>query len=202
MAENIKERVLALVEEGFSASQAAERYGVLPRTAQMWVKRYRETGETGRRRGSGRRRITSPEEDQRLFAEAERMPFRTNRQLRQAAGFRGSRSTAARRLGEVHLHARRAAKKEFLRDDHIQQRLAFAEENLNRDWTHDVFSDECIFSSTNDGQVVVYRPVGKRHDPKYVFHKRRCGRVSVSAWGWMSSERLGYLHHIEGRLRG
>lgn len=200
--ENRKERVLALVEEGYSARQAAERSGVPSRTAQNWVRRYRETGETARKRGSGRRRITTAEQDRSLVAEAQRRPHSTCRTLRQAAEFSASRTTAVRRLREANLFARRAAVKEHLSAVHIQRRLSFAEQNVNRDWTNVVFSDECTFCSSNDGPVVVYRQRGARYNPRYVFHKHSSGRVSVSAWGWMSFNKLGSLHRIEGRLTG
>ena len=71
---------------------------------------------------------------------------------------------------------------------------------MHRDWTTVIFSDECTFSSTNDGPTVVYRPRGTRYDPRYVTHKRSSGHVTVCAWGWMSSHGLGVLHRVENRL--
>jgi transposase len=40
--ESIRERVIALVEEGnLSAAEAGRRYGVPDRTARRWIERYR-----------------------------------------------------------------------------------------------------------------------------------------------------------------
>ena len=52
------------------------------------------------------------------------------------------------------------------------------------------------------GKVIVYRPNGCRFDDKYIKTIRRCGRKTVSVWGWFSSEGAGVLHRIEGTLNG
>lgn len=200
--ESIRERIIALVEVGYSARQAAEVYGINPRTAQKWIKRYRETGEVARRNSTGRKRVTSQDQDRRLVAEARANPHSTASQLRHATNYPGSRQTAIRRLQEANLHARRSAVKEFLSNDHKRLRLQFAGENVHRDWTDVIFTDECTFSSANNGPAVVYRPRGARFHPQYVHHKRSCGRVSVSVWGWISSSAFGILHRIDGRLTG
>ena len=102
----------------------------------------------------------------------------------------------------ANLFARHSAKKEFLTESHIAQRLQFAKTNLHRDWSRVIFSDASTFSSASNGPVVVYRPGGTRYDPRYISYRRSYGRLSVSVWGWMSSDNLGSLHKINGRLTG
>jgi transposase len=197
-----KYKVVGLVEEGYSISQAASRYGVNPRTAQRWVRLFRETGDVKRRQGSGRPRISTDIQDGQLVAEAVERPLSTSRTLKAAAQFPGSRKTAIRRLREANLFARRAAHKQILSEGHIRRRLQFAEENLNIDWKDTFFSDECSVSNVNDGPVVVYRPRGKRFDRQYLAQRRSSGRVSVAVWGWISIEGLGMLQRIDGNLTG
>jgi transposase-like protein/transposase len=194
------ERVMALVENGYSARQAALRYGINPRKAQRWIRHFHETGNLQRKHASGRPRVSTSDEDRRLVAEAVARPLSTAHILKAAAQFPGSRKTVVRRLRESNLFARRAARKQHLKAEHIRHRLVFAQENLERDWKETMFSDECSISSANVGPVIVYRPKGKRFDKRYVAQTRTSGRVSVSVWGWMSAQGLGSLYRIEGHL--
>jgi hypothetical protein len=59
------------------------------------------------------------------------------------------------RLKEACLRARHAAVKELLTDKFKIYRLAFAENNVVNRWDTVTFSDESIFSSANDGPVLV-----------------------------------------------
>jgi hypothetical protein len=50
--QSIRERVIAMVEEGNHTNvEAGKRYGVPDRTARRWIGRYREIEETSRRAG-------------------------------------------------------------------------------------------------------------------------------------------------------
>ena len=62
------------------------------------------------------------------------------------------------------------------------------------------YSDESIFSSANDGLVLVYRPWGERYNSQCMSACTCSGRVSVLCWGWISHEGAGMLHRIEGHL--
>jgi transposase-like protein len=69
----IRERVIALVEEGnLTAAEAGRRYGVPDSTARRWSERYRETS---RRAGTGFWRVSSQADDARLVDEAREQPF-------------------------------------------------------------------------------------------------------------------------------
>ncbi|PSN41334.1 hypothetical protein C0J52_20910 [Blattella germanica] len=81
-----------------------------------------------RRPGSGRRRVSTPEQNAALVAEAVRNPFQSASAIRTNSQFPGSTRTALRRLKDEQLFARIAAKKELLKDEHKLFRLAFAEE--------------------------------------------------------------------------
>jgi transposase-like protein len=74
--QSIRERVIALVEEGnLTAAEAGRRYVVPDRTTRWWIERCRETGETIRRAGTGFRRLSSQAEDARLVDEERENPF-------------------------------------------------------------------------------------------------------------------------------
>jgi hypothetical protein len=105
-------------------------------------------------------------------------------------------------MTEAGLRSRSAAVKEKLSEEHRLYRLAFAEDNVDRDGVNVIFSDESVFSSANDGPVRVYRPQRTCYNAQYVKESARSGRVSVTVWGWISSRGMGLLHRIDGRLDG
>lgn len=200
---SVRERVVGLVEAAnLSATEAGRRYGVPPVTARRWLRQYRETGEVGRRVGTGLWRVSTEAQDAELVNQAKETPFCSSVQLKRATNFPGCSRTVRNRLRDAGLRSHRAAVKDRLSEDHRLYRLAFAEENLHRDWGNVIFSDESVFSSANDGPVRVYRPRGTRHYPAYVHECTRSGRVSVMCWGWISSRGIGVLHRIQDRLDG
>jgi hypothetical protein len=105
-------------------------------------------------------------------------------------------------MTEAGLRSRSAAVKERLSEEHRLYRLAFAEDNVDRDWGNLTFSDESVFSSANDTPVRVYRPQGTRYNAEYVKDSAHSGRVSVAIWGWISSRGIGLLHRLYGRRDG
>ncbi|PSN56663.1 hypothetical protein C0J52_10822 [Blattella germanica] len=131
-----------------------------------------------RRPGSGRRRVSTPEQNAALVAEAVRNPFQSASAIRTNSQFPESTRTALRRSNDEQLFAPIAAKKELLKDEHKLFRLAFPEENTNRNWNRVIFSDEVTFSSTNGGKVIVYHPRGARYYERYVAKQIRRGCVS------------------------
>jgi hypothetical protein len=92
--------------------------------------------------------------------------------------------------------------KELLTDENKRYFLTFAENNVERNWDRVIFSDESIFSSANDGLVLVYRPRGKRYNCQYMSTCKCGGRVSVYCWCWISYEGARMLHPMEGHLDG
>uniref|UniRef100_T1IKA5 Tc1-like transposase DDE domain-containing protein n=1 Tax=Strigamia maritima TaxID=126957 RepID=T1IKA5_STRMM len=92
-----------------------------------------------------------------------------------------------------------STKKELLTGNHRDTRREFAQQNLNRDWSNVVFSDEtsvCVGS----GRVYVRRPVVDAYDPAFVLAKKKSGRFNVNVWGWMSQRGLGQLCRLTGCL--
>ncbi|PSN52023.1 Non-specific lipid-transfer protein [Blattella germanica] len=129
-----RKSLLSLVNTaGYSISQPALSIGVPASTAHRWVQLSRE-GVEHRRPGSGRRCVCTPEQNAALVAEAVRNPFQSASAIITNSQFPGSTQTALQRLKDEKLFARIAAKKELLKDEHKLFRLAFSEENTNRNW--------------------------------------------------------------------
>jgi len=120
--------------------------------------------------------------------------------LKAATGCPGQKDTIISRLKAADLRARHAAVKELRTDEHKLYRFAFGESNVDRKWDRVIFTDESMFSSANDGPVLVYRPQGERYNPQYMSTCKRSGRMSVHCWSWIFHEGAGVLHPIEGHL--
>jgi hypothetical protein len=102
---------------------------------------------------------------------------------------------------EAELRSRSAAVKEKLTiGGNRLYRLAFAEDNVDRDWVNVIFSDESVFFFSRNGPVRVHKPQGTRYNAEYVKESARFGRVSVAVWGWIFSRGFGLLHRIDGHL--
>jgi transposase-like protein len=113
--QSIRERVIALVEEGnLTAAEAGRRYGVPDRTARRWIKRFWETGETSRRAGTEFWRMSTQAEDARLVHEARENTFLTSVQLKRNTAFPGCPRNVRNRMTEAGLRSRSAAVKEKL----------------------------------------------------------------------------------------
>lgn len=111
-----------------------------------------------------------------------------------------SSSTIRRRLHSAGIHYRTPARKPVLTDRHKQQRLQFAREYLNYDFSSTIFSDEKVFVSSADGRVSLWRPNDTRYLEKNVLPSRRSGRISFGVWGWMAASGPGELTEISGRM--
>jgi hypothetical protein len=128
-------------------------------------------------------------------------PFVSARDLKAATGFPGQKTPLFRDLKES-LRARNAEVKEIFNKEYKLHSLTFAERNVDRKWDRVTFSDESTFSSTNDGPVLVYWPLGERYNCQCTSACKYTGRVSVHYWGRISSERAGMLHRKEGHVDG
>jgi transposase len=148
--QSIRERVIAMVEEGnLTAAEAGIRYGVSDRTARRLLERYRETGETSRRAGTGFWRVPSQAEDARLVDKTRENPFLNSVQLKLNTAFTGCPKTVRNRMTEAGLRYRSATVKEKLSEEHRLYRLAFAEDNVDRDWGNAIFPTNPCFLLQN-----------------------------------------------------
>ncbi|KAJ4437460.1 hypothetical protein ANN_17604 [Periplaneta americana] len=143
-----KESIIrAVLHLGFSASEAGRRFIVSERTAQRWVQNYQRSTIFGRKAGSGRRKISTPQQDARLVAELERNPYHTGATLK-AVNFPGHDQTMRNRLRAANLRSRRAIHREVHKEEHVEKRLVFAVGNGDRDWktqdNHPVHTSQLI----------------------------------------------------------
>jgi hypothetical protein len=151
------------------------------RTIHHWLSHYEQHHNVDDEHRSGRKRKTTPEEDQQIIDEAKETKFTTPRQIRR----------------KLELH-----KKKFSEEEK-QKRLTFA--NKYKDWTVEqwmkvIFSDEKIFWGEGFmGRVYVRRPVGEALNPEYCVDQNP-HPVKVNVWGCLCGKGLGYMYIFNEKL--
>ncbi|KAJ6642588.1 Transposable element Tcb1 transposase, partial [Pseudolycoriella hygida] len=98
------------------------------------------------------------------------------------------------------VHARVAARKPPLTPQQKQKRLEYAHQNLHRDWSNVIFSDEKTFKSDECAKEIVYRGINTRFDERHLQPKKRSGRICAGLWGWMSIDGPGEFSMITRRF--
>ena len=134
---DLKQLVINLIENGYSASEPGRRSHVPLRTAQRWPHKFQNYEEFQRRYSTGRLRCSTMKED----------PFRSANQIRAVVNFPGTSRTVMNRLRDAHIHCQRAVSKDGLTERQAVDRLAFATGWRDFDWGSVIFIDESSISS-------------------------------------------------------
>lgn len=190
--ENQVAQVIALLESGRSQRYVANRFNVSQSVVSRAWTRYQDTGHYRRRRGQGRRRVTSAREDRNIVNMAVRERTISARYIR-AQLFQNrpvSNSTIRNRLRQANLRSRNRACVPMLTSAHRRARLEYARTHINwtqRQWRQVLFTDEsrfCIFN--NDRRVRVWRRRNERFNRACVATVRAFHGGSVMVWAGIS----------------
>jgi transposase len=197
-----KARVVAKLEEHWTLAEVAADLNVSKSCIFYVKKRWQEMRlQRPARQGVGR--ISNENEDNALVEYLQQNPFDTAVKAREETHFPGSLRTAQRRMKQSVLKSYVAARKVFLREEHKQRRMQFANEFLNQGnefWNRVVFSDEKTFQSCNNGRLRVYRPRNSRFEEEYTLRSSNSGRFSVNVWAWISVQGPGVCWKIDERF--
>jgi len=118
MSEGLKHEIIAPHAQNLSVTDISDRVGYHKSTVSRFLRKYCTTGSTGRVKGSGRNKITTPAEDRLITRFSVRDRIKTAEDVRR--GFNAGRESristrsVRRRLAEGGLCARRPAKKPYL----------------------------------------------------------------------------------------
>jgi hypothetical protein len=159
---------------------------------------------------SGRPRITSPAEDRALKFRSLSNRKLTAVDLRRTVITKYSRLpspwTIRRRLVEMGLHGRVAAKKPLLSFANRLWRLRWAQKYSKwtvSDWQKVIFSDESPFTIyRQSGKHYVLRRVGERYHPKCLVPTVKHGGGKIQVWGCFSYNGVGPMKRIQGIMNG
>lgn len=176
------------------------------RQVQRWVSRHENGNDADRPLKSlprtGRKPILNEGDINRVREFCSENPFSTATKIREQLHLECSKYTVIRSLHQNGFRCRKPAKKVDITANHAAARLHFAQTNLNRNWQNVIFSDEKVFTTSNDTLKVLWRRKNTRYDVQNVQTTRRSGRISCGVWGWMSAAGPGEIVPITGRLTG
>jgi len=203
-----KAEIFIRFEDGWSQKRLAEKYKINQSTVSRLIMNVKKMGSYGRLGKSGRKCVYSDSDIIWMKSKINKNPkvgsLKLSNDLRQERNVSGSPRTLRRTLNKIGLYARVACSKPLLRVSNIQSRFEFSKLHLwdsNQYWNRILWSDETkinLFGS--DGRVYVRRPVGCRYDFKYLKPTIKHGNGSLMIWGCFSSEGVGKIEFIEGKM--
>ena len=204
-------RAIALILQGRSQRDVAQKFGVYESTISRLVQRLRATGRSTDRPKSGHPRVTTQRQDRRIRLLHLRNRLRTAKETaREVIGTHGRRvcpRTVRNRLREFDLRSRRPYVGPNLTPRRRQRRMQWLRAHTpNRfrlaDWRRVMFSDESRFSlQRSDRRQRVYRRLGERYSDACVREVDRFGGGgSVMVWGGISHGLKTPLVVIQGNL--
>ncbi|KAH7969060.1 hypothetical protein HPB52_014177 [Rhipicephalus sanguineus] len=198
-------RIVRLCIEGVPQREICRRTSRSRTSVGRIIRAYRdEDGRIADAQRSGRPRLTTLEEDERIVAAAVVDPFLNARDIRDALDLTCSCETIRSRMREAGLMNCVTAQKPHLTTKQMEERLNFArafEHWTAEEWREVIFTDESAFSTRWDQQQRVWRPLNSRY-PGHIHSVLSSGRCSVSVWGAISRDSLGPLVRIEGPFTG
>ena len=197
-------RLVGQLEAGISPTKVAGIFGVNKTTVYRIKAKFDEDGSVKRRRGSGRPRKTTKQEDDAIVEAHEDDRFRTPTET--AEGTNVSARTVKRRLYEQGLKARKPALKPRLTEHHKNARMQWAVTHRRwtvGQWSNILFTDEASFSVSNkDRRFYCYRRRNERYLESTVRESINRGYGCVSVWAGIHHDRKLPLVRVDGRLNG
>lgn len=164
----------------------------------LWSQRFATEGHVENRQRFGPPRKTSADVDLQIVNIAERSPFFTATSVARELNL--TEYLVRQRLRENGFFHHIPATEAKLTEEHLQNRIAFCEENQGRDWDRIIFSDEKTFRSISGRKMHLWRPKNQRYTPKYVQQMKVSGRISCGIWGFITAFGVGDICEISGRM--
>ena len=155
-----------------------------------WFERYKANKTVDDLPERGKSRATTIKKDNAIIKLFERLPAL---RLREAKAILAEKrvnisiNTIRQRLAESIIKYRSTRQKPLLSETHMENRKAWAAENLDRDWSNVIFSDEASFWAWVPIKYA-WSTVGSRLLQRTVKHP-----VKVHVWGCFSQRSFGCL---------
>jgi transposase len=181
----------------FSQNTTAKKLKISRGAVQYWINRFKATGSVDDASVSGRPRVTDDKAEKVIYRVVSKTDRIATKEIRHELSKKGSNvslRTVQRRLNERNISYGTIVQKPLISLIHKQNRLKFANENLDRDWSNVIFTDEVTFS-TYSYKKKLWRLPNKKYVVRTVKHPDK-----VHAWGCFSSKGFGKLFLFKGKL--
>jgi len=205
LSDDLRDRVLVLLDAGLSSRQIQEQSGV----GHASVDRIRAKHRFDLPKGQGGRPTTLSEHDKRqtvrlITSGQADTAVQAKRMLSEDASVTASADTVRRTIKEAGLRSIIKQKKFRLLPRHIRQRLEFAKRYEHwtvEDWKRVVWSDETKINRLgSDGREWVWKKPGTALKEQHVKGTLKFGGGNLMMWGCMTAQGVGFACRIEGRM--
>lgn len=206
----VRKLIVEAVKEGRKQSDVAKQFHVNQATVSRLINQFKTRKDLADSPRIGRPRKTTVRIDRVIKMKSTADPKKTAveiaREVAEEHGVEISYKTVGRRLKDVGLISRVAAKKPWINTKNRKARLNFAKNYINwtvKDWEKVLWTDEskyCLFGS--DGRRYVRRPDNHRNDPRYMTGTVKHGGGNVMVYGAFSASAVGPLVKIDGIMDG
>jgi DDE superfamily endonuclease/Transposase len=183
--------------------QVADLTGCDKRTVVHWVTYYQEHHSLEDEPRSGRPRVTSEATDTSIVAAATENPIITPPTIRRELSVEASARTVRRRLDEAGLFGRVARIEYPFTNDHIRQRLTFAQAHekwADNQWERVLFGDETYICLGAQGQIWVQRPEDTAFLSQYMIQGQTNFAPKIGIWACFSTQGVGALRIFDDTM--
>lgn len=180
-----------------SVGQAANYTKKSQSFVRKWIQRYRESNSVDDLPRSGAKRKTTKREEKQiinLYSTKPMLSLRQGQQILKNKGIHVSTETLRSRLRDHDIKFRSVIKKPLLTQNHVKKRIAWAKENLERDWSNVVFTDEASFWARSTISHT-WSKSRKRFVIRTVKHP-----IKIHVWGCFSKQGFGNLYAFNFNL--
>jgi transposase len=166
------------------------------------LRKYREDGVLGRRKGGGRKRKTTAHHDRMILREVKKDRRITGEEVRESVGLGVvCERTVRRRITESkQFKSYWASKKPYISKINRKRRLAWCKRHqfVNvGDWGRMLFSDESPYVLIFNEKVRVWRMHNERYNPACTVATLKHDK-KINVWGCFAAVGTGHLHLVDG----
>lgn len=202
---DVKGQIIGMSNSGKSARQIGRELGISDTTASRVIRRFKETGSNENRPRSGRPSILTERDKNHLTRITKSNQFTPLRQIVNQLPLNVSIDTARKALKERGLNQYDAAKKPFLKPEHVKKRKDWCKTIgswPDEEWKKVIWTDESTIElGLSSRKVKVWRNEGERYKANCLAPNKRSGRISVMFWGCFWQNELGPLVALpKGRI--